>query len=133
MPVLLDTDVSIELLRENPFTLAKLEECDDTAYVSSVTAAELHFGAANSARPGENTEKARRFLANFRRLSLTDGAAEKFGAIKAALRGKSIQVSPFDLLIAAIALENGCTLATGNTRHFKDIGGLRLENWIRDK
>ena len=35
-----------------------------------------------------------------------------------------------DILIASIALENGMTLVTGNTKHFERIEGLELENWF---
>lgn len=31
-----------------------------------------------------------------------------------------------DALVAAITIENGATLVTGNYRHFKNIGGLKL-------
>lgn len=34
-----------------------------------------------------------------------------------------------DLLIAATALEDGRTLATGNTAHFAWIAGLKIEDW----
>ena len=32
--------------------------------------------------------------------------------------------------IAAVAMQHSFTLITGNTRHFKNIPGLRIENWI---
>ena len=38
-------------------------------------------------------------------------------------------VGPNDLLIASIALANGLTLVTHNTREFGRIGGLSLEDW----
>jgi tRNA(fMet)-specific endonuclease VapC len=34
-----------------------------------------------------------------------------------------------DLLIAAVSLARRATLVTRNLRHFRDIPGLRLENW----
>ena len=34
-----------------------------------------------------------------------------------------------DLIIAATALEHGCVLVTGNTRHFSWIPGLTIEDW----
>ncbi len=34
-----------------------------------------------------------------------------------------------DLMIAAIALANGLTLVTNNTREFARVPGLKLEDW----
>ena len=131
MPVLLDTDVAIELLRRNPRCLARLSQTEGRIFLSSVTAAEHYFGAFNSAHPSENARKVEEFLADFQCLQPTKEAAKMFGSIKAELRRKSIQVGPFDLLIASIALENECSLATGNAKHFRHIPGLQLDDWIR--
>jgi tRNA(fMet)-specific endonuclease VapC len=35
-----------------------------------------------------------------------------------------------DLLIASVTLANRATLVTRNTRHFKQVPGLRVENWV---
>ncbi|MCL2057077.1 MAG: PIN domain-containing protein [Oscillospiraceae bacterium] len=35
-----------------------------------------------------------------------------------------------DLLIAAQCVTNNYTLITNNEKHFKDIDGLRVENWL---
>ena len=131
MPVLLDTDVAIELLRGNPDTLARIAARNEPIFVSSVTAAELFFGAFNSSRPDENADRVAGFLAEFPEARLTTAAARTFGELKARLRRQSVQIAPLDLLIAAIALRNGCTLATGNVRHFRQIPDLHIENWIR--
>ncbi len=34
-----------------------------------------------------------------------------------------------DLLIAAIALANGCVLVTNNVKHYARVPDLELENW----
>ncbi len=39
------------------------------------------------------------------------------------------KVGRADLLIAAIALARRATVVTRNTRHFRDVPGLRVENW----
>jgi tRNA(fMet)-specific endonuclease VapC len=39
-------------------------------------------------------------------------------------------IAPADLQITAIALASGRILITGNTRHFMDIPGLDVENWL---
>jgi tRNA(fMet)-specific endonuclease VapC len=57
-------------------------------------------------------------------------AADKAGALRAALdiAGKTIGV--MDSLIAANAIAEGCTLVTNNTAHFSRIDGLQIVNWI---
>jgi tRNA(fMet)-specific endonuclease VapC len=40
------------------------------------------------------------------------------------------QIGRADLLIACIALANRATLVTRNLKHFGQIRGLQLENWI---
>jgi tRNA(fMet)-specific endonuclease VapC len=49
-------------------------------------------------------------------------AARRFPAARKA-RGK------FDRLIAAHALALGATLVTHNVRDFRDVPGLRIEDW----
>ena len=90
MPVLIDTDVAIELMRQSPYALDCVSRHDDSIYVSSVTVAELYFGAYNSARPNENVAKVRGFLENFPRVNITDEVAERFGRVKAELRRRSV-------------------------------------------
>ena len=48
------------------------------------------------------------------------------------LRGvsKFRKIGRADLLIASITLANRATLVTRNLRHFKQIPGLRVENWV---
>ena len=132
MPVLLDTDVAIELLRGNPKCLSCLSLVQGSVFISTVTASELYFGAFNSAHPEENAAKVDEFLGDFRSVSITNNVAKRFGAIKAELRRKAVQAGPFDFLIASIALEHGCSLATGNVKHFRHVPELHLENWIRE-
>lgn len=131
MPALIDTDVAIELMRRNPYTLDCVAGFAESISISSITASELYFGAYNSAHPEENALKVQRFLDNFSLFTITAETARIFGQMKAALKRKSVQIAPFDLMIASIALENGCIVATGNVRHFRPICDLHIVDWIR--
>ena len=131
MPVLIDTDVAINLMRHSPYTLDCLANCQETVFLSSISVSELYFGAYNSARPEKNVAILEAFLQNFQTLTVTDAVARLFGKLKAALRKQSLQVASFDLMIGSIALENGCMVATGNLRHFRHIKELQLSDWIR--
>lgn len=53
-------------------------------------------------------------------------------SIYAELRRMSITVGDADILIAAFCIENNYTLVTNNTKHFKDIDGLLIENWVTE-
>lgn len=131
MAVLLDTDVAIELLRGNSHTLDCLAEYPGDVFVSTITAAELYFGAYHSRQVEKNVRAVDEFLSQFPRLTSSDETARVFGELKQRLFFRSTPVDSFDLLIASIALANGCAVVTGNIRHFEKIEGLSLLNWIR--
>ena len=96
--------------------------------VSSVTAAELHFGAAR-----RKSRKLRMlidtFLASVAVVPFDDKAAEAFGAVAAVLVEAGTPIGDFDTLIAAHALALDLTLVTNNLRHFERVADLRLETW----
>jgi len=45
-------------------------------------------------------------------------------------RQKGEPIEDADLFIAAFCIVNGYTLVTNNIKHFKDIDGLQLVNWV---
>jgi tRNA(fMet)-specific endonuclease VapC len=55
-------------------------------------------------------------------------AAEEFDRLSGIKSLKKIGRA--DLLIASMALANGAILVTRNSKHFKLVPGLRIENWI---
>ncbi len=46
------------------------------------------------------------------------------------LRAQGIRIGTLDLRIASIVLANQATLLTRNLRDFRQVPGLRLENWL---
>jgi tRNA(fMet)-specific endonuclease VapC len=65
-------------------------------------------------------------------LFLSEDAADKFGKIKADLRGAGQIIDDFDILIAAITLSNDGVLVTNNIEHFKRVERLKYENWLEN-
>ena len=63
-------------------------------------------------------------------LPLTDGIIVRAADIYADLHRHGAMIGDADILIAATALEHGLVLITNNTRHFSNITGLRLQNWV---
>lgn len=54
----------------------------------------------------------------------------EFGKIQAELRRKGRPTGDLDALIAAVARSRQDILVTHNTRHFINIDGLQLEDWL---
>jgi tRNA(fMet)-specific endonuclease VapC len=57
-------------------------------------------------------------------------AALDYAQIRASLKLSGRMIGGNDLLIAAHARCLGLTLVTNNTREFKRVHGLTVENWI---
>ena len=100
--------------------------------VSSVTAAELFYGAEKSAVPEQNREALSRFLLPLEVLAFGDEAAAAYGRVRAALEKAGTPIGPLDALIAAHAVSLGVTLVTNNTREFSRVPGLEVEDWTRE-
>lgn len=111
--VLVDTDVFVDHLRG----ARRLTTRDDAVHYSVVTRAELYSG-----RGSEETVVAT-VLAPFHEVPVDRSIAERAGRLR---RGSNLRLP--DALIAATALELGCTLVTRNVRDFEGIRGLRVRD-----
>ena len=60
-------------------------------------------------------------------IPIDDAAADEFDRMRQNKKLKKIGRA--DLLIAAIALANRATLVTRNLKDFRQVPGLRVENW----
>lgn len=67
------------------------------------------------------------FLAEFEILPFDERAGEHFERMRKVKQAK--KAGRKDLLIACIALAYGATVVTRNTKHFRLIPNLKLENW----
>ena len=99
--------------------------------VSSVTAAELSYGAEKSSRRGQNLEALGAFLLPLEVLAFGPEAAAAYGRVRAALEKAGTPIGPLDTLIAAHAAGLGVTLVTNNVREFSRVPGLEIEDWTR--
>lgn len=128
---LLDSDTCIGILRGRREVLERRGAEVDEVVTTWVTASELFYGAAKSARPEANAAVVVRFLNTLPVLAPDLASATLFGAVKARLATEGQIVADADLFIAAIALSRGATLVTGNRRHYERIPGMVLEDWLR--
>jgi predicted nucleic acid-binding protein len=71
------------------------------------------------------------FRQSHRILPLSILACQRAAKLSAEYQSKSGNPAPaVDILIAGIALENDCNVATENEKHF-DTKGLTVENWLK--
>lgn len=131
MRYLLDTNTCIRYLNGQSERIRHHIESKNPQdiLVCSVVKAELFYGAQKSRHPAKNLEKQHTFLNRFISLSFDDNAAVTYGQIRAKLEQAGTPIGPNDLLIAAIAVSNQVTLVSHNTREFKRINELQLEDW----
>ncbi|MCX5913255.1 MAG: VapC toxin family PIN domain ribonuclease, partial [Deltaproteobacteria bacterium] len=59
-----------------------------------------------------------------------EAAADAYGEVRAALEKAGTPIGPLDTQIGAHALSLGSVLVTHNTREFRRIPGLAVEDWL---
>jgi len=64
-------------------------------------------------------------------LPYDQACAEEFGKLRGTLRRSGIVVSPFDLLIASVALTHDLTMVTNNVRDFEKVPNLQVVDWLK--
>jgi tRNA(fMet)-specific endonuclease VapC len=128
---LLDTNICIYALNgSDAGVLERLRRAKRSELcVSSVTIAELYFGAARSGRAKKNAQRVGTFVAPLAEVAFDRKAAEAYGAARAKLAARGRQIGTMDMLIAATALGHGLVMVTNNEREFQRVSGLRVENW----
>ncbi|MDO9413775.1 MAG: type II toxin-antitoxin system VapC family toxin [Pseudolabrys sp.] len=128
---LLDTNILSDLIR-NPQgkaarRVAKVGEAD--ICTSIIVAAELRYGCAKSG--SIRLRKAvMDLLGEIEVLPFEPPADADYGEIRATLEAAGTPIGGNDMLIAAHARALGATLVTANTREFKRVPGVKVENWL---
>ncbi len=119
MPILIDTDVFIDILRKLPAARTWIAALPDPPLLSGITALEASFGAGSTAALRDV-----RALESQMRIIWPEADDVEHAAIYLAPLSLSHGVGPFDAVTAAIALRLNLTVATFNVKHFKVINGL---------
>jgi tRNA(fMet)-specific endonuclease VapC len=135
--ILLDTDTLSLLFRGQPRVEARVRSAQSDVTTTVVTWIEVlqgRFDALLKAANADQLERAYRRLhdsvqqlARLTIVAIGRPAAEQFEKL---LRSKKLKkIGRGDLFIASIALAEQATLASRNLRDFKQIPGLKVENW----
>lgn len=131
MKYLLDTNICVFIIRKkSQLALKRLRQhpAGDVG-ISTITLAELRYGADKSQDPPKNHAALSAFLAPLEVVEFDAQAAEQYGSIRADLEKRGLPIGPLDSLIAAHAQSAGLTLVTNNQSEFSRVSGLALEDW----
>lgn len=136
---LLDTDTITHLYFGNYKVINRLTSLEDVVIGTTIiTKAEISRGRIDymlKAESGEDLLKAQElffrteeFLNDLLIVPINQPASAEFDRLRAI--SKLRKIGRADLLVASIAIANRATLVTRNLRHFKQVPGLSIENWV---
>jgi tRNA(fMet)-specific endonuclease VapC len=97
-----------------------------------IVKAELLYGIEKSKLKESNKNVYRKFIGAFEIINLDDEALNQYAKIRLKLEKDGTVIGSNDLLIASITLARGGTLVTHNTKEFKRIPGLMIEDWVQE-
>ena len=98
--------------------------------LSTITLAEIYYGIEKSpVKKKERRLKIEYIKSELDIYPFNEQAAEKYGAIRAALEKLGKPISERDTQIASIALANKLCIVTHNTKEFSRIAKLKVEDW----
>lgn len=147
MVYLLDTDVLIFMIRglhsgskrqKSVVQAQRLESrCREaqaaghSVGLSAITVSEVEFGAMAGRDPKSDLSAVQKVLTPF---DLFDYDAVQcppsYARVRTSLEASGLPIVAMDTLIAAHALALGATLVTNNSRHFRRVPDLAVENWL---
>lgn len=136
---LLDTDILTHLHAGHPRVIEHLRKLDDpdvgTTIITKIELLRGRFDFVLKAATGVELVRAQQLLAHTEELlgqivivPLDEAAATQFDRLREIRRLRKIGRA--DLLIASIALAYRATLVTRNVRHFRQVPGLTVTNWV---
>jgi predicted nucleic acid-binding protein len=131
---LLDTNILSEIIRKNPnkSLVNKLGTVPSPAiFTATICVMELRHGAMKRGNsPDFWLMIERHILSKVRILDFSYSEAIKAGELIHQLYSLGRPIGIEEIMIGSIALCNDLTIVSGNTKHFLQIPGLRVENWL---
>ncbi|MFZ5820716.1 MAG: type II toxin-antitoxin system tRNA(fMet)-specific endonuclease VapC [Chloroflexota bacterium] len=131
MKYMLDTNICIGLIRQKPQRLVeRLTQCAPLEVgVSSITVAELAYGAQKSSRVEQNMSALEQFLLPLEIAGFDQRASIAYGMVRAFLERQGNVIGAMDMLIGAHASSLDVILVTNNSSEFERIPDLKIEDW----
>lgn len=128
----LDTDICAFILRRSSEQL--LERIQSVPLerqsMSVITLAGLLYGVQISTKKKTNRAAVDALVRHVEVLDWSRAAAEHYAEIRADLKKRGQLIGANDLLIAAQARSLNAAVVTNNTKDFRRVKGLKVENWM---
>ena len=132
---LIDTNICIYWLRDRNDIDKQIDAVGfEHCAISEITMAELKIGSILGRKIGLKDRHALDELFSKVKIIPISDAIDLFAEEKVRLRLAGTPMDDnFDLLIGCTAVVNNLIMVTENTKDFKNIKGIKLENWIDSK
>ena len=129
MAIILDADVIIHG-EKGGFDLARWLEslASEEFEIAAITVAELWHGVKRATARHKTARESylRALLTALPIIPYTEQTAYHHARLWSELESSGKMIGPYDLIVAAAALERGSKLATFNKRHFANVKGLKV-------
>jgi tRNA(fMet)-specific endonuclease VapC len=128
---LLDTNIISYWMRGDRSLMDKIRSYSPSDLsLSTITLAEILYGIEKSPiKKKERRTKINRICSHIEIHPFDEPAAENYCLIRARLEREGLIISERDLQIASIAVANRLRVVTHNTKEFKRIKELSVEDW----
>ena len=127
--MIVDTTFILDLLGGNADAVNKakeLEETNEPVFFTTISVFELWQGIEDI-RNAKKRNRILQILSCFNYFDFTMESSKIAGNIHASLIRKGLRIDPEDSMIAGITKSKNETILTRNVKHFKRIGGLKVE------
>jgi tRNA(fMet)-specific endonuclease VapC len=130
MRYIFDTCVISDFIKGEPGTQTRIEQTPSTEIaVSTITVMELYYGLSLNPQRAQKIESTiDSLLSAVTILPFTAREAKQSAQIRAVLKSKGQPIGPYDVLLAATALQQKLIIVTANSREFNRVSGLQIEN-----
>lgn len=132
---MLDTCICSFIMRHHPISvlerLQKEVEAGNNIVISAITYSEMRFEAIGKKASPKHNVLVDEFISRLDEiLPWNSEAVEASAAIKKSLNNAGTPIGNNDICIAGHAVAEDCILVTNNTREFKRVNNLKLEDWV---
>lgn len=134
MIYMLDTNVLMHFVNDERRYVKILKHIDRIGkqhiFVSSITIHEVHTKLIKAKVSQKNVAALASVLAQFNVRNFNTAAAIASARVRAVLEAEGDPIGACDMLLAGHAKHEKAVLVANNTRHFKLVHGLKIEDWI---